>query len=179
MPQKLTRNHLHNRQLGKLGLLSQSKRDVIWITASGDGYCNIVLKHNRCFFHLIESIYCIPRWDCSIFIVITVIKNVHVPHRYHLYEGLSGPKASISVEMSLALTFSPATLSLFLLSYIIHAPSNSVKTVPAAPNAAVVIRAGKYFGASLSRKMLDLFPVQLAHFIPRGNICSQLTPPDP
>lgn len=76
--------------------------------------------------------------------------------------------------MSLALTFSPAALSLFLLSYIIHAPSKSVKTVPAAPNAAVVIRAGKYLGASLSRKMLDLLSEELAYFTPHGVIHGNL-----
>lgn len=58
--------------------------------------------------------------------------------------------------MSLAFALKPSTLSLFLLSAIIQNPSKVVSKQPAAPKLAVVIRAGKYFGASFSRKIFDL-----------------------
>jgi hypothetical protein len=57
----------------------------------------------------------------------------------------------------------PCLWSLLLLSNIIQRPRASVKRIPVPPKAAVVIRAGKYFGASWLRKMLEATtPIRLA-----------------
>lgn len=79
-----------------------------------------------------------------------------IGYRYQRYEGLSGPEASSWVGISLAFALIPSARSLFLLSYIIQRPNKTVNTQPAAPKAAVVMRAVRYFGASFSMKMLEL-----------------------
>lgn len=58
--------------------------------------------------------------------------------------------------MSFARTFLPALRLRRLLSATIQAPSRRVSRQPVAPKAAVVISAGRYFGASLFWKMFEL-----------------------
>src|SRR5271170_4227112 len=89
--------------------------------------------------------------------------TLQIHHKNHRYCSAAGPSLNNSVDISFAFRFTPSFLSLLLLSTIIHAPSNNVNTNPHPPKAAVVAKAGKYFGASCGRKMLLLTtPIRLA-----------------
>lgn len=89
--------------------------------------------------------------------------TIEICHKNHLYSSAAGPSLNFSVDTSFAFNLTPCFRSRLLLSKIIHAPSRSVKTNPHAPKAAVVAKAGRYFGASLFRKMLLLTtPIKLA-----------------
>lgn len=81
--------------------------------------------------------------------------------------GLLGPSPNFDVGTSLAVKVTPSARFLFRLSHIMKNPRASAHEAPATPNAAVVINAGAYFGASGLRKMLLLTsPMRLASGTP-------------
>ena len=90
-----------------------------------------------------------------------------IAYKNHLNSGTLGPSLSISVGTSLISSFLPSFLSLLLLSSTINIAKNPAIQAPVAPNAAVVARAGIYFGAVWFVKiLLETRPMMLANGTP-------------